>query len=89
MLQELLNNQHIHMDERKIRLSIKQQYGQSHSGTQHFLDPQRTSPTPVRTKAYNNTKLAKCVFIACEDIGEEILLKLNSGKTKSGSYSYI
>ena len=79
MVQEL-HSEHIHTDEKKIRLIIKQRYGKSHCGTQHFLDPQRTSPKPaVRNQTYSNTKIAKCVFIAYEDIGQEILLKLHSG----------
>lgn len=65
--------------EKDIRNTAKRLLGTQHKGVQHFLSPESTSPLPVRTKSYCNTKSSKCVFIPHSAIGQEIIQRLQSG----------
>ena len=78
-LVQALNAKGIKADEKNLRNEMKKRYGKSCNGSQHFLDPSRVSPTMMRTKHYDNTKHAKCMFIPHRDINDETLELLYSG----------
>ena len=79
LVQELSRNG-LHVDERSVRDEVKRRYGKSSNGTQHFLDESYDSPKPVRNRQYSNTKVAKCIFMAYKDTGEELIKDIKLGK---------
>ena len=70
----------LHIDERSIKDVVKQQYGKSSSRTQHFLDESHQSPKSVRNWNYSNTKVAKCIFIAYWNVGDQVIKDIKSSK---------
>ena len=79
LVQELSCNG-LHVDERSIRDEVKYRYGKSSNGTQHFLDESHDSPKPVRNRQYSNTRIARCIFMAYKETGEELIKDIKSGK---------
>lgn len=78
-LVQVLSAKGFKTDEKEIRKEMRQHYGKSCNGAQYFLDANRVSPKVIRTKLYDNTKHAKCMFIPQCDIEENTLELLHSG----------
>ena len=68
----ILNEAGIRADERMIRQEFNRCYGKPYVGNQHFLDPSHSSPEPIRSKSYSNTKHAKCIFVPRSDVEHHI-----------------
>ena len=66
--------------EPEIRSTLKTFHGNAYKGQQHFLDPRSTSPRPIRTQGYSNTKVSKCVFVAHKYTSTDIISSFQSSK---------
>ena len=69
------------VDENLIRGECKRLYGKFHTGVQHFLDPSCDFSIPIRSKGYNNTKPAKCIFVCCKDVEIKVVEEIKSSKS--------
>ena len=64
---------------KEVRWYASRLLGEHHSGMQHFLSVESSSPNPIRTKDRCNTKNCKCVFIPHTAIATDVFMELRSG----------
>ena len=70
---DILASYSVYFNEKDIRTTIRELYGKTGRGMQHFLDTCCTSSTPIRTCSY------KCIFISYADVQDVTITRLQNG----------
>lgn len=72
----------IPVDDKFVRKTIRELYGSSSTGTQHFLDQKSDSDIPIRNRAYSNT-------VNCKDISVSTVSRLQSSTLHVHYYNNV